>query len=344
MKSCFVVNYWADTDEKVQMVVDCLKQLKKTGKDIIYTSLYPIDKRISNETNFSIFSNTNDLISTFDLLDSDVPLVRTVGFYTKTFNFFSRPLNWDGVSYTVCEQLTTNFKMLKSLGYTHCHFTVGDCFIVDNELDNFAVVEKACSLLNKKAYFDDISEKFKDAFSGVYFYADIDFFLENFTTPKTKQEHIEKYVLEDEPICFEQILKYHFKNKEKYLLLGNNDSFELNTVSLFKESNVDIIKSFNSRTEYHIVPLELVHGVKDTSYVFVISREPQITNFKIYVDEEVEESNLGIEEFSYLKINKKEFYLKVLKNDIIDFEGMITERRLNRIHSYAFFDAHKRNI
>ena len=44
---CFIINYWADTDEKIDMVINCIKQLKKTGRDIIYTSLYPIDKKIS---------------------------------------------------------------------------------------------------------------------------------------------------------------------------------------------------------------------------------------------------------------------------------------------------------
>jgi hypothetical protein len=49
MKKCIVVNYWADTEEKILMVLDCIKQLKKIGLDIVYTSLCEVDERISNQ-------------------------------------------------------------------------------------------------------------------------------------------------------------------------------------------------------------------------------------------------------------------------------------------------------
>jgi len=344
MKSCFIVNYWADTEEKIEMVINCIKQLKKTGNDVIYTSLYPIDKRISNETNFSIFSNTNELITLFDLLDNNIHLENNVSYDTSDFRFFSIPLNWNGVQYTVHNQLVVNFKMLKSLKYTHCHFFVGDCIISDNELDNFNIIEKSCTLLNKKAYFDDISEKFSNAYSGIYFYSDIDFFINNFLLFKTKEEYTSYYDSNRGLLCFEQILKHAFKNQEKHLLLGNNDSWNLGPLSLFKESKIDIIESFNSKTNYYIIPLELIPDVKDISYIFVTSKEIEPTNFKIYVDDEFEEGVVEYDRFLYLKTNKKQFNLKILKNDVVDFEEVITEKRLKRIHSYAFFDANKRNI
>lgn len=344
MKSCFVVNYWADTDEKIQMVVDCIKQLKKTGRDIIYTSLCPIDKRISEETSFSIFSNSNELISLTDLLDTDISLINNVSYTSPDFRFFSIPLNWKGVSYAVNEQLITNFKMLRSLGYTHCHFLVGDCIISDEELTVFNLIEKSCNLLNKKAFFDDISEKFGKAYSGIYFYSDINFFLENFLSTTSKQEHIRKYTVYEGLLCFEQMLYHDFENKKNYLLLGNNNLEELGHLTVFQQSRIDIITSFNTKTNYHIVPLELISGVKNTSYVFVTSREVEPTNFKIYVDDEVQEGVVEYDSFLYLKTDKKHFHLKILKNGIVDFEEEITERRLNRIHSYSFFDANKRNI
>ena len=119
MKSCFIINYWADTDEKVDMIVNCIKQLKKTGRDVIYTSLCPIDKRISNETSFSIFSNNNKLITAIDLLDSDIIIRNNANYNTNDFKFYSLPLNWNGVQYAVHEQMLISFKMIKSLGYTH---------------------------------------------------------------------------------------------------------------------------------------------------------------------------------------------------------------------------------
>ena len=58
----------------------------------------------------------------------------------------------------------------------------------------------------------------------------------------------------------------------------------------------------------------------------------------------VEEGVIEYNSFLYFKTPKKQFQLKILKNNITDFEETITERRLKRIHSYSFFDTYKRNI
>lgn len=342
MKSCFVINYWADTEDKINMIVDNIKQLKKTGKDIIYTSLYPIDRRISDLTDFSIFHNKNELISLFNLLDNDdTTLINNVSYESPDFRFFSIPLNWNDVGYSVSKQLKTNFKTLKNLNYTHCHFLVGDCFIVDNELDVFNTIEKSCDLLNKKAYFDDISEKFSDVFSGIYFYTEFDFFLSNFQI-NDKQEYISKHTSQDGLLCFEQVLKHHFKDNINNLLLSNNNLDTFGPVSLFKESNIDINKTFNKNTNYHIVPLELIQDVKDINYIFIISKED--AEYKMVIDDHIEEFQILPEYFGHYKTTKKEFHLKIYKNNILDFDEMITEKRLKKIQSYAFFDRNKRNI
>jgi len=343
MKSCFVVNYWADTEEKIDMVVDCIKQLKKTGRDIIYTSLCPIDRRISDLTDFSIFHNKNELISLVDLLDNNnINITSRVSYFTPDFQFFSIPLNWNDVGYSVSRQLKNNFLTLKSLNYTHCHFLVGDCFITDNELDIFSTIEKSCELLNKKAYFDDISEKFDDSFSGIYFYTDLSFFLDNFYVCDNKQEHVFKFSSDDGLLCFEQLLKYNFKDNINNLLLSNNNLDTFGPVSLFKESNIDINKTFNKKTDYHIVPLELIQDVKDISYIFICSRED--AHYKIVIDNHDEEHTILTDYFAYHKTTKKEFHLKIYKNGILDYNEIITKKRLERIHSFAFFDKNKRNV
>jgi hypothetical protein len=74
MKKCFVVNYWADTDEKVLMVLDCINQLKKLDLDIIYTSLCEVDERISNSVTHTLYSDENDLITIFDYIFKYFPV------------------------------------------------------------------------------------------------------------------------------------------------------------------------------------------------------------------------------------------------------------------------------
>lgn len=338
MKSCFIVNYWADSKEKADMVVDSIKQLKKTGRDVIYTSLRSIDQKISDESRYSLFSNSNDLIHFMDMLEADIPFQTTTSYETENFKFYSRPLNSKDVSYCVSEQLINSFKTAKSMGYTHCHFIVGDCFITDEELYLFDFIEKACSLLNKRAYFDDISKKFGLAYSGVYFYSEADFFISNFVSNKTKREYLKKYSNPGGLFAFEQILYKNFIGKSEYILSGNNDSFDFGPVLPFNTSRMDMVQSYNSDTQYHVVPLDSVYCV------IVNSKEPEITKFKIVIDEAEIENSVATDSFLYLKTDKKSFNLKIFKNGIVDFEHYMTEEKLKKIANQCFFDTNKRSI
>ncbi len=344
MKSCFVINYWADTDEKVDMVVKGIQQLKKTGRDIIYTSLCPIDKRISEITTYSIFHNKNELISLFDLLDrDDVNIYNNISFNTDKFKFYSIPLKWNDVGYSVSTQLINNLKTLKSLNYDYFHFFVGDCLISDDDLNVFDHIEKSCHLYNKKAYFDDLTHRF-DGYGAIYFSSDIEFFLNCFLSYSNKEDFIEINKGGSGVFCFEKILKNCFEPYTKDLLLGKNNDDSFGHSVLFKTSYLDIISTYNTSTQYHIIPLELIQGIVEADYIFVLSKEIEPTNFKIYIDDEFQEGVIGCDEYLYAKTNKKQFNLKILKNDVVDFDEIITEERLKRIHSYAFFDANKRDI
>ena len=337
MKSCFIVNYWADTDEKVEMVVNGMLQLKKTGRDIIYTSLCPIDKKISEISTYSIFHNKNDLISLFDLLDNGVTLSHNTSLDTNSFRFFSTSLDWKDVGFSVSTQLVNNLKVLKSLGYTHFHFFVGDCFVTDEELDVFSHIEQSCQLYNKKAYFDDLTHRF-DGYGAIYFSSDINFFLEHFLPVSTKDNFIKTNAGGTGIFCFEKILKNCFEGYSKDLLLGKNDSDSFGHSVLFKTSKLDIVSTYNTKTEYHILP-NIDYSL---SYIFIVSRED--ANYVTYIDDEVYEQYLPNANWCYYVTDKKQFNFKIVKNGIVAFEERITNERLKRIHSYTFFDANKRNI
>lgn len=338
MKSCFLINYWADTDEKIQMVIEGIKQLKKTSRDIVYTSLYPIDKKISELTTYSIFHNKNDLITLFNLLDTDdVVMHHNVSFDTDNFRFFSTPLKWNDVGYSVSTQLVNNLKTLKSLGYDYFHFFVGDCSISDEELKTFDHIEESCKLYNKKAYFDDLTHRF-DGFGSIYFSSDIQFFLDHFLKISSKNEFIKTNRGGSGIFCFEKILKNCFESKSKDLLLGKNDQDSFGHSVLFKTSKLDIVSTYNSGTQYHIIP-NIDHSL---AYLFVTSKEE--ANYTIRIDDENYECFLPKNGWWYKITDKKQFDLKILKNNRIDFDETITEARLNRIYSYSFFDSNKRNI
>jgi hypothetical protein len=320
------------------MVIKGINQLKKTGRDIIYTSLCPIDKRISEITTYSIFHNKNELISLFDLLDrNDIDIHHNISFDADNFKFYSTPLKWNDVGYSVSTQLINNLKTLKSLGYDYFHFFVGDCLISDDELNIFDHIEKSCHLYNKKAYFDDLTHRF-DGYGAIYFSSDIEFFLNCFLSSSSKENYIELNKGGSGVFCFEKILKNHFEPYTKDLILGKNNADSFGHSVLFKTSYLDIISTYNTGTQYHIIP----NIDESLSYIFITSQEK--ANYIIYIDDERHESYLAENNWWLYKTNKKQFHFKILKNDKIDFDEMITEHRLKRIYSYSFFDANKRDI
>ena len=171
MKNCIVVNYWADTEEKVKIVIDCINQLKKTGKDIIYTSLTPIDERIQSIVKFALYNNENNLITFQEILDDKNFDIFINQFYTtESFSVSYKPINWVEVSITMLNQYNKNFKFLKQIGYDSIHLFMGDSILSDKDIQNILNLEEKVISLNKKAYFEDlILNKFR-GYQTLYFY------------------------------------------------------------------------------------------------------------------------------------------------------------------------------
>lgn len=335
MKKCIVVNYWADTEEKILMVLDCIKQLKKIGLDIIYTSLCEVDERISNQVRHTIYSKENDLITIFDLFKHEsITVVNTNSFTSELFNFYSIPLNWRDVSYSVSSQLITNFNKLIDYGYTHCHFIVGDCIISDSELEVFNTVSKSCELTNKKAYFDDISNRYS-GYGAIYFYTDIKFFISKFYYKNDKDLHIKHYSNENKKLLsFEEILEKNFKPYSNDLLLGNNNSNEFGPIVLFNNSEIDKVTSFNTSTDYFIVP----H--KDKSKMDLITVFKDELKYSFEINGEVLSTVYGSHSsFEMITLPISEFNLRIFRGDNVVFNRTITDFDLSHICGHiSFYD------
>lgn len=335
MKNCFVVNYWADTNEKVLMVLDCINQLKKLNIDIIYTSLCEIDERISSLVTHTLYSNKNELITIFDLFNHEtIKVINTNSFYCENFSFYSIPLNWKDVSFSVTSQLINNFNILKNLNYTHCHFIVGDCIISDSELEVFNTISKTCELTNKKSYFDDISNRY-NGFGAIYFYTNIEFFLSTFQYKKTKDSHIDYYSNENKKLLsFEEILEKNFSPYSNQILLGNNDSNNFGPIVLFKESEIDKVTSYNTTTDFFIIP----H--KDKANMDLITVFKDYCNYQFEINGETVLSIKGVSNlYEMITLPIYEFDLKIYKDNINIFNRTITNFDLSHLCGHiSFYD------
>lgn len=333
MKSCIIVNFWADNTYKIDILANCLKQLKKTGIDIVYTSKYPVPRKINDLVKYCIYTSDNDLITIQDLLNSDVEIVNTMSHHIGYTSFYTCPLNYYNVSYSVHTQLRNNLNFLKNLGYTHYHLLVGDCIISDEDLKNFTLVEEFIELSNKKAYFEDLNGKF-NGYSALYWFSEIDFFLNKTLSFKDKQSFITHYASKPNTIEFlpyEIILRKDFINSSD-VVCANNNSWDFGHLITFRKSKLNIIDSYNTLDVFTIVPdKEHIY-----SNIFIISREGG--NYKLKLNDEEFIYNLSKNSWQSYITHSKNFNLKIYKEDKIIVDIEIDEIMLDKIWSYSFFE------
>jgi len=278
MKNCIVVNYWADTEKKVKIVIDCINQLKKTGKDIIYTSLTPIDERIQSIVKFSLYNNENDLITFQEILnDKNFNIFINHNYATDLFFVSYKPINWVEVSITMLNQYNKNFKFLKQIGYDSIHLFMGDSIISDKDIENMLNLEKKVISLNKKAYFEDlILNRFK-GYQTLYFYTELDFYLKVMSPIMSKQDWIEK-----SGECLETIFFDYFSEYDDETLVIKNLAESEGKISLFQDSKetIDLI-STRITTDYCVV----WDSNKNTFTLFILSELSDV--IKIIVNDEI---------------------------------------------------------
>jgi hypothetical protein len=322
MKNCIVVNFWADTEEKVNIVLDCISQLKKTGKDVIYTSLVPIDERIQEICTFSLYNNENDIITFQEILDSKkMNIFSNQTYTTKNFKLVGKGINTFDVTYSIIRQFDKNFIYLKQLGYDNIHFFVGDSILNDGDIEVLIEFDKSMVELNKKAYFEDLRLNSFNGYQTLYFYMNLDFYLS--TIPKfiSKRDWIDR-TSHLKGLCLETFYyEYFSKDSDKIVVvdnIANNDG----KITLFKNSRetIDLISTLDL-TNYFVVwnpenntfELYIAASFSDDIIVTINGKEDNIkvkgNNWYSY--------NLGKSFFDLsIKTEKNKFTLKVDNSNI----------------------------
>jgi prepilin-type processing-associated H-X9-DG protein len=335
MKTCFILNYWADTEDKKNIVKKSAKQIKKTGYETVYTSLCPVDDEITKYFNYVIYSKTNDLIDIHDLHDSENLILKNTFSYIAQGlpKWYSIPLNFKDVSFSMCRQLVDNLLYLKNLGFTHFHYMVGDSIINDDEINNFSLVEKFVEMSGKMAYFEDHGVKFY-GYGSLYWYSNIDFFISVFGKYRTKKSYL-NYTGENtssSDICLETFLKKLIdKNLDKIVLNMNNVN---SPILIFKSSELDVFSNYNTKNQYALIP----NTSHDNFFIFLCCMEDGNYNISINGDEFKSYLNAG--QYLHRETSLLNFNLKFYKNDILDFEIDINETNIKKICNYSFFDGH----
>lgn len=235
MKTCIIVNFWANTDDKVDIAVEAINQLKKSGKDIVYTSLTPVHPRIQEVCTFCIYSDTNQLITYQEVLDSDITILPTYQRSVGDICVRGRPVNFDDVTFSILDQLRVNLLYLKELGYDAFHYFLGDCILLDKDVDLLNSFDTVLEKTNKKAYFENLRPKNFEGYQTVYFYSHIDFYLQ--VVPSyTRETWIEERT-RTSGICLEEVYLMYFSKYPEDVLITKQDTPYIVKVDLFRDSN-----------------------------------------------------------------------------------------------------------
>lgn len=240
MKTCIIVNFWANNDAKVELVVKSIQQLKKSGKDIVYTSLTPIHPSIQEVATYCIYNDDNPLLTFQEVLDSTINILPLYTLLIGNASIKSRPVNFNDVTLAILTQLRRNVLYLKELGYEAFHYFVGDAVLKDEDINLLVNFETILEKTNKKAYFEDLRPKDFFGYQSLYFYSHIDFYLE--CMPDYTKETWIKERTRHSNLCLEELLLLKFVDKEDVLVTKQDTPYKVK-IDLFRESNdsVDVV-------------------------------------------------------------------------------------------------------
>lgn len=160
-KNVFIISAYPSTPQKLLVLKECLRSLKRSDYDIILTTNYKLsDQEIYSMVDYLIFDKTDIQ----DYLDYGYTHEGYGGWYLKTEHFkvgsgFNNAYHYDLYRSTYNAIIFAN-----SIGYEFFTYVEGDCILKDfKKLED---IRKKMFLENKKMFFGKIK---MDYGSGIYY-------------------------------------------------------------------------------------------------------------------------------------------------------------------------------
>jgi beta-1,4-mannosyl-glycoprotein beta-1,4-N-acetylglucosaminyltransferase len=256
-KHCFLITSYCDTSQKVDILKECIKNLKSiSNNDICVHAHYPLSEEIQKSGNYYVYDSSNPILKYPEKYIT----------WWRTFANITMHIYKDDYGYTVLQQWKRGFQFLKNL-YDNIIIINYDAFITRNLLDkienkshfdgstflheNGNTITPLLSINTKTSLFDKIS---------VEEYKNVNGFAENFA----------EYIFRDSN-------SYRFKFNEY-----KNDyytSFQFEGDSTFKDNK---LTQHNSPYDiFNFNNFEIFLGEKDNSLHMLIYNFNEDLNVKV---------------------------------------------------------------
>lgn len=315
-----IVPCYCDTQEKMDMLVECITSLKEKGQKVLLTSHYPISDTIKNLVDYTVYDGENQVLRSKDYLAYDVTF-----FFWTNYNHYrliqSYPYNH---SFAVWTLMRNGFAMASALGYKNAHVVDYDCIIGDKKY--FDDVNKF--LENKEGVFFKFNNDIKDGepnFLSILFSMNVEKGLQLFNKWKTLREYCTNpngYIIIEILMAMEVQ-----KMGISHIVLENSAAKEYNNV-------LDRVSVMKSAIQYDYVDENITFHVfyYNEQYDILVLRNMEMREKELYVDVNNKDDTIKFD-----KWEEKLIYLEKSKQ----YDIKIKEKADNAILVYNQFEVNK---
>jgi hypothetical protein len=240
MKNVIIINGYANTVERRNVLINCINKLKKLNIDIILISNHQDDGYIQSLIDYYIYDADNFL------LPKDKSPLNWFADDKETIHLFH-----GGTSYIVYKHMCVSISFAKNLQYENFLYLEFDVDFSESDLDkiNFILNQR---LVNKKMWMCNFQSLGKQAIESRLFAGNVEFFLKNFIFIKSIDDWNSKYPFSTSSDSLEYIfsqLVNHIRDSIYFTNMSVGEYFNSSAFDIFSAYSF-INVTYNSENKF----------------------------------------------------------------------------------------------
>ena len=323
--SAVVILSHANSDLKLNILKECIDEVKKKGYKIILSSSYPIPSDVQLSVDYCVLDNENPLIMGDDLNQIGGVIFFNLK-YPKFENYYCVDVNH---AYAVLKLMKNASLLAKINQIENLHYVNYDYIILDDNL----LINNDNSLLENDLYYYYSDNDFMNT---AIFSVKTDVMVSLFNDINNKREFcqkecpiLEKLMLKtfrEKNIKMERELFDNIKNKNNFDLINTGDFYiSKNENGIDNKLFLYLSIDQNDNNKHYLViksDIKSILNIKSEKFNTDIEIGPLPRVFKIDYEDLVSGLDLYVPEFDHrdrFDLNKKLCICKIISNDVVEY-------------------------
>jgi hypothetical protein len=305
MKDVLIINSYANTPSRRDVLINCINQLKKLKRDIILISNHRDDQYIQQIVDYYIYDSDNFL------LPRENSPINWFADEHETIHIFH-----PGTSYIVYKNMCTSISFAKYLGYKRFFYLEFDVNFSDEDLSKIESIFDDV-LYNNKMWMCNYISHDMAAYESRLFAGHVEFFTDHFIMIRSYDDWSITPPFSFTSESLEFIFPQFINNKLNSIYFTN-----IAVCEFFKNSQIDIFHAFSS--------VYIAYNSENIKEPLIFIRT-ESGNYEIIIN------NITTHKKNYLKNNilKHKFQIsddasdiKILLNDSVIFEESVDLKKI----------------